>query len=263
VAARLLFAQPRFVHAVGAVALAAVAVDLAGRVPADRLPDARIADGPFPWSAVVGRSDAPDGVGGSDRSDGVSGSDASDGSAETVGVAGPDGRAALAAATLLVATAGGGAALGYGTTLGGDASTPEFIDGDDREAMAWIAAETPPGATFVAVGDAAEWLPALTDRTLLIGPWGVEWRDARAYRRQLASFRALSTCERAACVERVAGAANASPTHVYVPRGRYTVRGETTTGGGRLVRSFARADGWTRVYENDGVVVYRSTRADA
>lgn len=157
----------------------------------------------------------------------------------------------------------GGAALAAEMTLASDPSTPEFLDGDDREAMGWIASETPPDATFVAVGDAAEWLPALTDRTLLVGPWGVEWRDAGEYERQLEAFETLSTCHSTACVESTAATVGAAPTHVYLPKGQYTVCGESTVTFGTLDRSFAAADGWTRVYENDGVVVYRSTRATA
>ena len=226
IVAELLFKQPRFAYTVGAVALAVVAVDLAGRLPDDAL---------APATAVVERlgPSAPTGL---------------------------DARAVLAALVLLVATAGGGAALGYEMTLASDPSTPEFVDGDDREAMSWIAGETPPDATFVAVGDAAEWVPALTGRTLLVGPWGVEWRDAGAYERHLAAFERLSTCHSAACVESAAGGVGAAPTHVYLPKSQYTVRGESTVTFGTLNRSFAHADDWMRVYENDGVVVYRRSK---
>ncbi|MXR41821.1 hypothetical protein GRX01_10795 [Halobaculum sp. WSA2] len=235
VVAELLFKQPRFAYAAGAVALAAVAVDLAGRLPERSLGDS-LPSSPWPSGLVSGR-EGPSGRTGA--------------------------RAALAAALLVATAAVGGAALAAEMTAASDPSTPEFLDGDDREAMAWIASETPPDATFVAVGDAAEWLPALTDRTLLVGPWGVEWRDAGEYERHLSAFETLSTCRSAGCVESSAASVGAVPTHVYLPKGQYTVRGESTVTFGTLDRSFAAADGWTRVHENDGVVVYRSTRTTA
>ncbi|QZP36771.1 glycosyltransferase family 39 protein [Halobaculum magnesiiphilum] len=230
VVAELLFKQPRFAYTVGAVALATVAVDLAGRVPDEGIAGAtdRLThlDPSSPVPSASGR---------------------------------PDARAVLAALAILVATAVGGAALGYEMTLASDPSTPEFVDGDDREAMAWIAGETPPDATFVVVGDAAEWLPALTGRTLLVGPWGVEWREPGEYERQFEAFETLSACHSAECVESAAATVGADPGYVYLPKGRYTVRGESRVTFGTLNRSFAHADGWTHVYENDGVVVYRST----
>ncbi|UIP00256.1 glycosyltransferase family 39 protein [Halobaculum sp. CBA1158] len=236
VAAELVFAQPRFAYTVGTLAVVAVAVDLG-----DRVDDRSLASvaGSLPRSLATATPTRAESMGSSrSRSS-------------------PSVRAALAAALVVCATVGGAAALGYEMTLEGDPSSPAFVDGDDREAMAWIASETPPEATFVAVGDAAEWLPALTDRTLLVGPWGVEWRSPDDYERHFDAYEALSTCHSAACVEAAAATVDASPTHVYLPKRRYTVRGESTVTFGTLARSFERADGWTRAYENDGVVVYR------
>jgi hypothetical protein len=172
----------------------------------------------------------------------------------------PDRRAVLAAACLLFATAGGGVYLAHEMTLTTDPSTPEFVDSDSRDAMTWIATETPPDATFVVVGDAAEWLPALTDRTLLIGPWGVEWRDSETYERQLDAYVSLSQCGSAACVDAVAASTGVTPEYVYLPKGQYTIRGHSTAQFGTLDRSFERSASWRRVYENDGVVVYRASR---
>ncbi|MFD1599117.1 glycosyltransferase family 39 protein [Halobellus rarus] len=173
-----------------------------------------------------------------------------------------DRRAAAAAAVLLLGTLVGGAYFAYETTLVTDPSTPEFLDEDDDEAMAWIAAETDPGARFVVVGDAAEWLPALTDRTLLVGYWGVEWVGADAFDRQMTAYETVSTCQRAECVESVAADVGERPTHVYVPKGQYTIRGENAAQFGTIERSFERSDRWERAYENDGVVIYRATDTD-
>ncbi|MEF8788645.1 MAG: hypothetical protein V5A61_00820 [Haloarculaceae archaeon] len=169
-----------------------------------------------------------------------------------------DGRAVGAALLVLGLTVGGGAYLAYEMTLVTDPSTPEFLDDDAVEAMEWVGAETPDGATFIVLGDAAEWFPALTDRTILVGPWGVEWEGPRQYDRQFAAFETVSACHSAGCVEAVAGSVGERPEYVYVPKGRYTVRGEPAVGFGTLERSFDRSPGWERAYENDGVVVYRA-----
>ncbi|UWM53521.1 glycosyltransferase family 39 protein [Salinirubellus salinus] len=214
--ALVLFAQARFVFAVGSVVLAAVAADLSGRLAFDTLEGT---------------------------------------------VAGVDRRSALAAACLLLGTVAGAGYFAHEATLDGDPSTPEFLDDESVAAMAWVQAETAPDATFVVLGDAAEWFPLLADRTILVGPWGVEWRGPTAYERQLRAYRQVSACATADCVERWFPA-DRSPTYVYVPRGGYTVRGHQHVAFGTLERSFAVSPAWDRAYANHGVVVYRAVGRD-
>jgi hypothetical protein len=211
-AATLLFYQPRFAHAVGALAAATAGV------------------------AVVERADER-------------------GSAPLP----TPGRRALAATLRgVAASAVGGVALGAEMTTSTDPTTPEFLDDESVTAAEWAAAETPRDATFVVLGDAAEWFPALSGRSILVGPWGVEWESAPAYDRQLSTFQDVSTCRSHACVERAMATVGADPDYVVVPKGRYTVRGDSVVQFGSLRRSFALADDWTRAYENDGVAVYRA-----
>jgi hypothetical protein len=165
----------------------------------------------------------------------------------------------LAAACLLVASLGGGAYLAHEATLATDPSTPEFLNPEAVDAMAWAAEETPPGATFVVVGDAAEWFPALADRTLLLSPWGVEWRSPESYERHLDAYETVSRCQSVECVESAAGTVHGSPGYVYLPKGRYTVRGASHAQFGTLERSFEASPSWERAYENRGVVVYRAS----
>ncbi len=167
-------------------------------------------------------------------------------------------REVAAAACLLLATVAGGGYLAHEMTLSGDPSTPEFLDDEDAAAMAWAEAETRPDATFVVLGDAAEWFPALADRTILIGPWGVEWYGPEAYDTQLTTFEELSRCDGADCVEREMAGVGADPDYVYLPKGAYTVRGHPEVTFGSLDRSFAASPAWERAYENEGVVVYRA-----
>lgn len=169
-----------------------------------------------------------------------------------------DRRAVAAAACLLLACVAGGAYLAHETTLQSDPSTPAFLDDEDAAAMAWAESTTDPDATFVVLGDAAEWFPALADRTILVGPWGVEWRGPTAYETQLATFEAVSTCDGADCVEREMASVGADPDYVYLPKGAFTVRGHPEVTFGSLERSFAASADWERVYENEGVVVFRA-----
>jgi len=235
-AATFLFSQPRFAYAVGSVALAAAALDAARRsgVPARLRERDRRTDGDGEGSRTWGRPLAR-----------VRGSRA------------VDPAAALAAFCLVAVAAGGGAYLAHEMTLPTDPSTPAFLDGEAVDAMAWAAAETPPDATFVVLGDAAEWFPALSGRTILIGPWGVEWKGADRYGTQLAAFESVSTCSSVDCVESTAATVGDLPDYVYVPKGGYTVRGTVRASFGTLERSFEHAPDWERTYENDGVVVYR------
>jgi hypothetical protein len=169
-----------------------------------------------------------------------------------------DRRVVAAAACLLLASVAGGAYLAHEMTLQNDPSTPEFLDDEDAVAMAWAEAETDPEATFVVLGDAAEWFPALADRTILLGPWGVEWYGPAAYDTQLETFEAISTCDGADCVEREMANVGADPEYVYLPKGAYTVRGHPEVTFGSLERSFAASPEWERAYENEGVVVFRA-----
>lgn len=217
----LLFEQPRFAYTVAAVLAPALAVTMVREGALDRLGAGRVLD----------------------RLPGTS----------------PADRRALAAAVLVLAsTAGGGAYLAYEMTLVTDPTTPENLDDGTMAAFAWIESETPPDATVVVVGDTAEWLPALTDRTLLVGPWGVEWRGSDAFERQLAAHKMLSACRSAGCVEAVTTWVGHDPDYVFVPKGGYHVWGDYTVQDGALEQSFERSDDWERAHENDRVVIYRA-----
>jgi hypothetical protein len=171
----------------------------------------------------------------------------------------------IGAVALLVLSAGAtGSAFAAGAldTHDGDRSQPAFIDGADREAMAWAAAETEPGADFVVLGDGAEWFPLFTDRTILVGQWGVEWTEPARYRQQIEQFRRVSLCDRAACITASLAASGAQPDYVYVPKGHYTVRGMTHQQAPGMRDSLAASDRYELVYENEGAIVARVTPSE-
>lgn len=139
----------------------------------------------------------------------------------------------------------------------GSPSLPPFVDDDDVSAMTWAATETAPGDSFVVVGDAAEWFPYYTDRSILVGPWGIEWVSSARYYEQLDHVRRLGACTDADCLSDALAAADVSPTYVYVPTGPYTVRGLEREGASALAASLVDSDRFRRVYANDGVSVFR------
>jgi hypothetical protein len=222
--AELGFQQPRFSYAAGSFAIAAVLVDVADRIDVgERLPTLSRPIG-LPWPRGTGpRTWAT----------------------------------AIAVVALVSATAVGGGYLAYEMTLVDDPSTPAFLDDESVEAMEWAGAETDPSASFVVLGDAAEWFPLLADRTVVVAPWGVEWRAPSAFHAHLDAFENASRCRTAECVEAATLEVASVPEYVVVPMGHYTIRGHPAVHFGVLSRSFAAAEDWTLAYENDGVVVYR------
>ena len=227
----LLFAQPRFTYAVGAIAVVAAVVELAERGYADRVVAA--------VDNALGRAtpETPD------RPDG--------------GVPRPDARVArLAVAALVVLSLVGLGGLGYEFAGPSDGTTPEFVDGADVDAMAWAAEATDPEATFVVFGDAAEWFPLLTDRSILVSPWGAEWRGPDTYGAHLSAFVNGSACPNRTCAEAAMASVGADPDYVYLPKDGYTVRGDYQRADGTLEASFAESPRYERAFENEGVVVF-------
>lgn len=159
---------------------------------------------------------------------------------------------------LVLASVTGGVYYAHEMTQSSDSLTPSFLDDEDINAMEWVERETASDATFVVMGDAAEEFPAHTGRTILVGPWGVEWTTPAAYDRHLDGFETVSTCHSVGCVMGVTEDIGERPGYVYVPKGQYTVRGENAVQFGTIERSFERSDDWKLVMENDGVVIYRS-----
>jgi hypothetical protein len=136
-------------------------------------------------------------------------------------------------------------------------SMPAFIDREDTTAMSWVRAETPSDAEFVVIGDAAEWFPYFTDRTILVGPWGVEWKTPTAYQRQMDAYKGLSDCDTAGCLTHTLRSNGRHPEYLYVPKGQYTVRGFSSVQSNRMRRSLERSDRYEIAYENAGVLVVR------
>jgi len=164
----------------------------------------------------------------------------------------------VVAVTITLGATGALFAGGALNTHGGSATQPAFVDDDDIAAMEWAAASTPRDAGYVVLGDAAEWFPHLTERAILVGPWGVEWTTPSRYYGQLSLYQELSTCHTAQCLTTELDTAGVDPEYVYVPKGHYTVRGFGYHQPESMRRSMVTAEGYERVHENEGVIIFRT-----
>lgn len=168
----------------------------------------------------------------------------------------------VALAVVVVASVSVGAMYGAGGLSIGNADRPDqpqFVDGDDRRAMLWVDDNTDRSAGFVVIGDVAEWFPMFTDRTILVGPWGVEWTSPKRYSTQLSLYETVSTCRTGHCVTGALESRDLHPEYIYVPKGTYTIRGTPYEGTVSLRRSMVRSDEYRLVYENEGAAVFRVT----
>ena len=168
--------------------------------------------------------------------------------------------AASAGLTLVVVLAAVGSGVAYaGSQIdahAGSQSLPQFIDDDDVEAMAWTAENTDEDAEFVVLGDAAEWFPYKTERTMLVGPWGVEWEGQAEYEQHLGWFGNVSTCENETCLTDEMDEIGVAPDYVYVPSDEYTVRGMEDEMPAEMRDSLTDSPDYELVYENDGAMLF-------
>lgn len=139
-----------------------------------------------------------------------------------------------------------------------DTLTPNFVNEGKLTAMQWAQTNTPSDASFVVLGDVAEWFPMVTHRTILIGAWGVEWRSSEAYNRQYNDFSNVTRCKSTHCVEYYTQKVDVRPDYVFIPKGNYTVNGVQYSRTGSLERSFDHSKEYESEYENSQVVIYRA-----
>ena len=137
---------------------------------------------------------------------------------------------------------------------------PMYAVEDDVAAMAWIETNTPPDARFVVLGDAAEWFPYVTHRTMVLSPWGAEWEGPDAFRRHRDQYDTMAACRTATCVTNGLREENLDPDYLYLQTGHYTVRRMPHYRGPETKRSFVESNRYEVVFENDGGFVVRVVR---
>ncbi|MFW6384888.1 MAG: hypothetical protein ACOCY7_01995 [Halodesulfurarchaeum sp.] len=131
---------------------------------------------------------------------------------------------------------------------------PKTVGVADEEAMTWVRSQTDPSASFVVVGDAAEWFPYYSKRTIHVSPWGTEWTDR--FDREVDLFLSMSTCHSLYCLEPKIRAAQGTPQYLYVPTREYTVRGQEQSPRGVVIDALLRSEEYDLRYANRGVMIF-------
>ena len=141
----------------------------------------------------------------------------------------------------------------------GSQTQPAFIDNKDTQAMGWVKENTDSSASFVVVGDTGEWFPYFTGRPLLDSLWGAEWLGHKQYNRQISLFESISQCDSSRCLTTTLNQANVHPQYVYLPKGKYTVRGQQVKTSPQMRSSMLASSKYKLAYENDEVMIFRVT----
>lgn len=132
--------------------------------------------------------------------------------------------AAVTAFLILYATLG---ALTRDADLGAENAFLRSLTREQREAMAWVASNTPPASRFFVVPQdgwaadrIAEWFPALTRRRSVATVQGREWLPGKQFERFERMYRDARDCAARdiACVEQWARTARVDFTHLFVPK---------------------------------------------
>ena len=103
-------------------------------------------------------------------------------------------------------------ALTTSTNVSGDLPALTGMTQVERDAMQWVAQETPAGSRFLVVSgkgiwpsdDESEWFPALTNRISLATPQGYEWMPDRMFQIQIWKHDQLQACafQDSTCLDR-------------------------------------------------------------
>lgn len=148
------------------------------------------------------------------------------------------------------------AGSGLNTTHSGSSTQPQTVDNADLQAMSWIKNNTSSSADFVVLGDAAEWVPYYTERTVLVSPWGAEWTSTAGYYEEYELYRDLSSCSNVDCLRVLLGVAERQPDYLYISSDVYTVHGEESSPQRDLINSMTASDRYELQYKNRGVAVF-------
>jgi hypothetical protein len=145
------------------------------------------------------------------------------------------------------------------STAHADSTTqPQTVDSSDLRAMAWIRNNTAQSADFVVLGDAAEWVPYYTKRTVLVSPWGSEWTSTSGYYEEYKLYKELSTCSNTNCLRILLGVTERQSDYLYVPTEEYTVHGDERSPRISLVHSMMASKHYELRYENAGVMIFET-----
>jgi hypothetical protein len=137
------------------------------------------------------------------------------------------------------------------------AAPKEYISRGQRDAMQWIAANTPPESSFVVVTgveasgvDAiSEWFPALTQRVSIATPQGYEWMGGDVFNRRNQLHSTLQLCATINCLE--AGILNFGYSLDYV----YLALPEKSFENKRLSEELLSSSDFVPIYRSSEVII--------
>jgi hypothetical protein len=129
----------------------------------------------------------------------------------------------------------GGFFVAYGTLaamtrdeeMGAEAAVLASLSRDERDAMRWIASNTPPASRFFVVPEVgwpydkvSEWFPVLAARPSVATVQGREWLPNGEFARSVALYRTAQSCggQSADCLDRWAAESGAAFSHVFIAR---------------------------------------------
>ncbi|WP_158055643.1 ArnT family glycosyltransferase [Halorussus halophilus] len=125
-------------------------------------------------------------------------------------------------------------------------TSPAFLSESHVEAMEWVAAETSADASFVVTSGPIEWFPYFSNRTILIGFWGVEWKGDEAWRRQLTLTNHIRSCKNPQCVTSQVSKLHAKPDYLYISRRKQP----------GLARAAVTSPTFELVYKNQDAMIF-------
>ncbi len=117
-------------------------------------------------------------------------------------------------------------ALTKSANVSGDLPALTSLTRDERDAMQWVAQETPAGSRFLVISgkgiwpsdDESEWFPTLSNRISLATPQGYEWTPDRMFQIQIWKHDQLQACtwQDSGCIDRWSIITGNSFDYVYV-----------------------------------------------
>jgi Dolichyl-phosphate-mannose-protein mannosyltransferase len=133
---------------------------------------------------------------------------------------------------------------------------------EERQAMSWVAANTPLTSRFVvvtgeenwAIDRVSEWFPSLTNRVSLATFQGTEWLPISDQTKT--QYSALQQCaiEEASCLEHWSNITGLSFHYIYIPRLQASMNSAQCCE--RLLMSLDQTSSYNRIYDGPGAIIF-------
>jgi hypothetical protein len=166
--------------------------------------------------------------------------------------------AIVALAGLVVYT--GAWALTRDQDYGGEGWTLESLTPAQRQAMAWLRDATPPRSRVLVVSGTwwpmdrtSEWLPVLAGRPSVATVQGYEWVPGGVFDARLKQYEVVQTCggKGLHCLEQWLAYTGSTLDYLFIPR----IPPQPCCS--KLLQELAASPRWTRVFANDGAIIYQ------